>query len=149
MSGKKVVAGAAVVALAGGLAGIVLAHRMYSMIRTPPPPLPSPDRSMVLVQSITDSRGEPRTHMRVAFEIRDARTGDVLFSRQTRASALRKWELNWIGNDRVTMLSWEIGRLEWRRGDDGSWRDAPDNGDRVWPPVGAATSAGGNVPAVP
>lgn len=139
MSGKKVVAGAAVVAVAGGLAGIVLAYRMYVMIRTPPPPTPSPDRTMVLVQSVTDSRGEPRTHMCVAFEIRDARTGEVLFSRQTRASALRKWELNWMGNDRVTMLSWEIGRLEWRRGEDGVWRDVDDNGDRVWPPVTATS----------
>lgn len=135
MSGKKVVAAVAVIAVAGGLAGIVLAWRMYGMIRTTPDPLPSPDRSMLLVQTVTDSRGDENTHMRVAFEIRDAATGQTLYARQTRASALRKWDLNWMGNDRVTMYSWEIGRLEWRRGEDGTWSDVPANTDRVWPPV--------------
>jgi hypothetical protein len=135
MSGKKVVIVISCIALLGGSAGIALAWKMYGLIRTTPPPLPSPDRTMFLVQSVTDSRGEEKTHMRVAFEIRDARTQRVLFSRQTRASALRKWDLNWMGNDRVTLFSWEVGRLNWSRNPDGTWSDDPNNNDRVWPPV--------------
>lgn len=140
MSGKKVVIAAAVVAVLGSSAGIALAWRMYGMIRGTPAPLSSPDRSLVLVQSVTDSRGEEITHMRVAFEIRDAKTDAVLYTRQTRASALRKWDLNWMGNDRVTMYSWEIGRLIWHRSPDGTWSDDPANNDRVWPPVAPAST---------
>lgn len=140
MQGKKVVLAISIIAATGSLAAITLAWRMYGMIRTTPPPLLSPDRSLVLVQSVTDSRGEEKTHMRVAFEIRDAKTDALLFSRQTRASALRKWDLNWMGNDRLTMHSWEIGRLNWSRNPDGTWSDDPNNNDRVWPPVATTTS---------
>ena len=128
-SGKRLVQLGVVLVLMLSAVGVLTAWKMYTMIRTAPGAMLSPDRTMVAVQEVTDSHGHPETHMRVAVEIRDATTGAVIFRRQTRASALRRWDVGWMGNDRLTLLSTEIGRLMWVRGEDGAWRDGPGNAD--------------------
>lgn len=132
-NGRRTVLIGIVLVVVLSIIGSITAYIMYHMIKTAPEPKVSPDRSMVLVESITDSKGDPETHMRVKVTIHDAKSGAELFHSQTKASALRKWDTNWMANDHVTMYSTEIGRLNWRRDGGGVWHEDLENGDRVVP----------------
>lgn len=120
---------------------LVVAYLIYGIVKSVPGPFPSPDGTMMASVSVTDSRGEEKTHMRILVEIRDER-GTVLLSRQTRASALREYHVEWEGNSKLKLASTEVGDLFWTRDAQGQWADDPGNGSNVVPAVGEAAEAG-------
>jgi hypothetical protein len=86
-----------------------------------PPPVTSPDGSMVLLTDIEHSRKDPVTYLCVVFEIRDA-SGHVLHAENTGASDRMRWDLSWVSNDRIRLRSSDIGTYYWQRQPDGRWK---------------------------
>jgi hypothetical protein len=84
------------------------------------PPISSPDGAMTLHTRIEQSRADPGAYLCVIFEIRD-RLGRVQHSENTRASAIMRWNMSWVSDDRIRLESSDIGTYHWRKHRDGSW----------------------------
>lgn len=138
IKGKTVAIGVMGVIGAGFLLANVVAWQLRSIITSVPAPVKSPDGSMTAQLSVTDSRGEKDTHMRLAVVVRDG-TGREILRRQTKASAMRAYELSWESNDAVLLKSAEIGPMRWTRTERGRWTDVPDNTGKVIPSANAPT----------
>lgn len=142
--GKPIVLGVLTIIAFGCAMAFVVAWRIKATIRQLPPPIPSPDGKLMASLAVDEEQTHTKSYMRLAVEIRDAKTNEVLFKRQTTASAMRQYELAWEGDDRLTLDSAEIGRkLGWARGS-GGWSDDAENGENVVPAVpttGPATKA--------
>jgi hypothetical protein len=94
--------------------------------RRAPPPLYSPDGSMMLVTSIERSRRDPASYLCVVFEIRST-NGATLHRENTRASDTMRWSMSWRGNLKVRLTSGDIGDYEWHKNPDGTWtKSEPD-----------------------
>lgn len=139
MQGKKVVAGLGItIVLAMGLGGVV-AWQIRKVVERVPPPAASPDGRYVAQLSVTDSRGDPATHMRLVVTVRDAQSQAVVLRRQTRASGLRYYDLRWEGAGELLLDSSEVGKLKWYVGADGAWEDDKENGNRIVTPENAGS----------
>ena len=88
------------------------------------PPIPSPDRTMMLHTRIEQSRQDPVAYLCVIFEIRD-RSGRLLYSENTRASDTMRWNVSWISNDRIRLESSDIGSYDWQKQPGGGWVREP------------------------
>lgn len=132
--GKLVVRGLiAAIALAFVL-GLLIAWWLGVLIHKLPPPITSPDGTLTAFLSVTDSHGDPDTHMRLAIELRDSH-GTVVYKRQTKASALRYYNPAWESDKCFKLESSEVGTLRWFKASDGTWTDAPENAANVVPPA--------------
>jgi len=85
----------------------------------------SPDGSRVLVTSIVSDKADPTAYLTVAFEIRDAQTGEVLFSDTTGASDRMRWSMTWLSNSEIQLTSSDIGDYCWVETPDGTWDRSP------------------------
>ena len=86
-----------------------------------PPPLPSPDGSMLLVTSVEKSRNDPGAYLCVVFEIRST-NGVTLHRENTRASVTMRWSVSWESNSNLVLKSSDIGDYRWWRQSDGTWK---------------------------
>ena len=84
------------------------------------PPLLSPDGSRTLHTSVEPSNKDPTIYGCVIIEIRD-KTGAVIFSENSHASAFHRWGISWISNDQFRLKSSDIGTSTWTRQSDGRW----------------------------
>jgi hypothetical protein len=120
VDGKKVVTGVMTAIAVGMVLAVVVAVLLRRMVMTTPAPVPSPDGQLTASLTVTDSRGDPATHMKLALSIRN-RTGDLLLHDQTPASAMRAYELKWQDNAHLTLESAEVGKLLYVQTDQG-WK---------------------------
>ena len=104
----------------GCLTLLWVAVAMLGCHRTPPP-IPSPDGSMVLNTSVENSRADPGAYLCAIFEIRST-NGTLLHRENTRASVVHRWSLSWGDDSNVLLKSSDIGDYRWRRQPDGTWK---------------------------
>jgi hypothetical protein len=88
------------------------------------PPVPSPDGTMILHTRIERSRQDPVAYLCVIFEIRDP-SGRLLYSENTRASDTMRWNVSWVANDRIRLVSSDIGTYDWQKQPGGGWVREP------------------------
>ena len=88
-----------------------------------PDPVYSADGSRVIVPSINFNKDDYDEYLLVHIEVRDAKSGDVLFQVQTRASDRMNWSVGWIDDDTVILDSSDIGSYCWAESDDGEWKE--------------------------
>lgn len=81
----------------------------------------SPDGSLVLATSVETSQKDPRKYLCIVLEIRD-KTGKLLHSENSGASATMRWQVSWLANDRIRLDSSDIGAFHWQQHPDGSWK---------------------------
>lgn len=79
-----------------------------------PHPLPSPDGSLTLHTHGERGRADPRSHQCGVIEIRDTE-GRLVHAENTRASARMRCHFEWESDDRVRMVSGDIGTRHWWR----------------------------------
>ncbi|MEO6812063.1 MAG: hypothetical protein ABI353_23375 [Isosphaeraceae bacterium] len=75
---------------------------------------------MTLHTRIEQSRDDPGAYLCVIFEIHD-HSGHVLFTENSRASDMMRWNISWVSDDRIRLESSDIGTSYWRQQADGGW----------------------------
>jgi hypothetical protein len=87
-------------------------------------PVYSPSGKMVMVPTRNENEEDVKHYHEVIIIVRDVETGKVLLEAQTDAASRLSWDVRWIDEDTIQLLSSDIGGRCWKREADASWQEA-------------------------
>jgi hypothetical protein len=87
-------------------------------------PVYSPSGKMVMTPTRNENKEDVDHYHEVVMVVRDVETGKVLLEAQTDAASRLSWDVRWIDEDTIQLLSSDIGGRCWKREADTSWQEA-------------------------
>ena len=76
---------------------------------------------MVLLTEVNRDKSDPTRYLCVVVEIQNG-AGTTLHREITPASAVQRWDIQWMSDGEVLLDSSDVGRYRIRKRDDGTWK---------------------------